>query len=425
MPYQYQYPDTVSELARALIGIHQARLSRERQARLDAIAEEERQRANQRQELSDRMASEGNLIRLAPLLAQAGASGTALSELTQPTGDKLDIPDLTYEGIRSSQEAGYERQHPTEILTQEVLDAMPDFYKKRWKGRVGQRVRSEDVGSIGMEILKSAGRKAEAEARAGGRAPTSRRRAGRVEQYDSTSGTWVDQGPEDVPKPPEPAKKIWVTDTATRQRVQLTQDQLDAAPPGKYSDIRPATPGGGFGAAGMQRQQEAKQAAVSALGSEQDSKGDTLWAIVNRMTVPGPEAIAGPLAGFVAGPSAWLARKMRAPGSSDLRIYKSQIEGFAPLFARAVGHTGNLTERDATRTEALFPVLEGPGADSKSEANRKLRLIKAYMTGEKPVPAGLFDVQPGIWPPPTPAAPGADEGDIESQLLEEYGYPDA
>jgi hypothetical protein len=59
----------------------------------------------------------------------------------------------------------------------------------------------------------------------------------------------------------------------------------------------------------------------------------------------------------------------------DLSEYSALVQGFTPMVARAVGHTGVLTEQDVQSVRALFP---NPG-DSKSIRDRKMKRIRSIM----------------------------------------------
>lgn len=63
-------------------------------------------------------------------------------------------------------------------------------------------------------------------------------------------------------------------------------------------------------------------------------------------------------------------------------LYRTGIRGFVPLFARAVGHTGVLTEIDVQRTEELFPRV----GDSDAVTAEKMARIQRIMTGQEPAP---------------------------------------
>lgn len=82
-------------------------------------------------------------------------------------------------------------------------------------------------------------------------------------------------------------------------------------------------------------------------------------------------------------------------------LYNTGVRGFVPLFARAVGHVGVLTELDVKRTEDLFPRF---GADAEDVVREKLARLNRIMTGQEPLPfqfehpkydAGGITQQPG------------------------------
>lgn len=61
--------------------------------------------------------------------------------------------------------------------------------------------------------------------------------------------------------------------------------------------------------------------------------------------------------------------------NDDVAEYEALISGFTPLVARALGHTGVLTQQDVDSVKALFPK---PG-DSKSLRDRKIMRIKSII----------------------------------------------
>lgn len=63
--------------------------------------------------------------------------------------------------------------------------------------------------------------------------------------------------------------------------------------------------------------------------------------------------------------------------NDDVAEYESIISGFTPLVARAVGHSGVLTEQDVQSVRKMFPA---PG-DSKSLRDRKVARLKSIMGG--------------------------------------------
>lgn len=67
---------------------------------------------------------------------------------------------------------------------------------------------------------------------------------------------------------------------------------------------------------------------------------------------------------------------------SGADLYKTGVRGFVPLFARAVGHVGVLTELDVQRTEELFPRI----GDAEAVTREKLARVNRIMTGAEPLP---------------------------------------
>lgn len=106
----------------------------------------------------------------------------------------------------------------------------------------------------------------------------------------------------------------------------------------------------------------------------------------------------GPVARGVGGARRGAAAAGLAP---DVKTYLEGVEGFAPLLARAAGHRGRLTDRDLTRTEALFPM---PG-DTTAEVGKKRALIEAIMSGAAPMPFAFEEPSDGsTWPSDVNAA---------------------
>lgn len=62
--------------------------------------------------------------------------------------------------------------------------------------------------------------------------------------------------------------------------------------------------------------------------------------------------------------------------NDDVSEYEAVLSGFIPLVARAVGHTGVLTEQDVQSVRKMFP---DPG-DSKSVRDRKIARIRSLMS---------------------------------------------
>lgn len=67
--------------------------------------------------------------------------------------------------------------------------------------------------------------------------------------------------------------------------------------------------------------------------------------------------------------------KAQANLSDDVSEYQAVVAGFTPLLARAVGHTGVLTEQDVQSVRAMLP----QPTDSKSVRDRKIARIKKIM----------------------------------------------
>ena len=75
----------------------------------------------------------------------------------------------------------------------------------------------------------------------------------------------------------------------------------------------------------------------------------------------------------MSGGAAKLAAK--ANYDDDVAEYEALVSGFTPLVARALGHTGVLTQQDVDSVKALFPK---PG-DGKSLRDRKVARIKSII----------------------------------------------
>lgn len=69
--------------------------------------------------------------------------------------------------------------------------------------------------------------------------------------------------------------------------------------------------------------------------------------------------------------------KAKANLNDDVAEYESLVSGFTPLVARALGHTGVLTQQDVDSVRAMFPK---PG-DSKSLRNRKIKRLESLIGG--------------------------------------------
>lgn len=90
-------------------------------------------------------------------------------------------------------------------------------------------------------------------------------------------------------------------------------------------------------------------------------------------------------------------------------LYRSGIRGFVPLFARAVGHVGILTEQDVARTEELFPRV----GDAENVTLEKIQRVNRIMTGQEPLPFQWSQPEydeAGITQPTDPTQPAAGGG---------------
>ncbi len=68
--------------------------------------------------------------------------------------------------------------------------------------------------------------------------------------------------------------------------------------------------------------------------------------------------------------------KAKANLNDDVAEYQSLVAGFTPMIARAVGHTGVLTQQDVDSVRELFPK---PG-DSKTLRDRKVARLTSIMS---------------------------------------------
>ena len=86
--------------------------------------------------------------------------------------------------------------------------------------------------------------------------------------------------------------------------------------------------------------------------------------------------------------------KAAANLNDDVSEYESLIAAFTPLVARALGHTGVLTQPDVDSTREYFPKV----TDSKSLRDRKVKRLMAFLGEEAPAGGDGGD--------------GAGEGDV-------------
>lgn len=87
--------------------------------------------------------------------------------------------------------------------------------------------------------------------------------------------------------------------------------------------------------------------------------------------------------------AAGMAEKQKAKINlnDDVAEYEALVSGFTPMIARALGHTGVLTQQDVDSVKALFPRPE----DSKSLRDRKINRMKSII--------GQLEGVEGITPP--------------------------
>jgi len=72
-------------------------------------------------------------------------------------------------------------------------------------------------------------------------------------------------------------------------------------------------------------------------------------------------------------------QKARINLNDDVSEYNAVIEGFTPMLARAVGHTGVLTEQDVQSVKSAFPKV----GDSKAVRDRKMSRFKSILFSGK------------------------------------------
>ncbi len=86
--------------------------------------------------------------------------------------------------------------------------------------------------------------------------------------------------------------------------------------------------------------------------------------------------------------------KAKANLSDDVAEYEALVASFTPIWARALGHTGVLTEQDVQSAKQALPK---PG-DSKSMRDRKLARINKIMSAMAPAPQAGSVPSPGSTP---------------------------
>jgi len=152
---------------------------------------------------------------------------------------------------------------------------------------------------------------------------------------------------------------------------------------------------------------EARKKVEQRYTSAKESKEDTKKAEQFKSAVPVINAVSelseriNTLQGVVAKAAGTAERaKAELNLNDDVSEYQALVMGFTPLVARALGHTGVLTEQDVQSVRALFPRPE----DSKSLRDRKVGRLKNIMLQ-------MPGIEPGAFGGGTPeAAPKADVG---------------
>lgn len=110
--------------------------------------------------------------------------------------------------------------------------------------------------------------------------------------------------------------------------------------------------------------------------------------------------------------------------NDDVAEYQALIMGFTPLVARALGHTGVLTQQDVDSVRALFPTA----GDSKTLRDRKIARIQTILTALETdaAPAGTSTETPATAQPSTPRDEGASDANRRlraRQYLLQQGKP--
>lgn len=127
---------------------------------------------------------------------------------------------------------------------------------------------------------------------------------------------------------------------------------------------------------------------------------DELSKKINTMSVPEGDVGAG-LKATIKG----LGRQASAAINVDQDVaeYAALVDGFIPLMARAVGHTGTLTQKDTDSAKALFPRPR----ESKEIRDRKMARVYRIMGGQESwvFPSQTEVAIPEGGSPTTPAKP--------------------
>jgi hypothetical protein len=107
-------------------------------------------------------------------------------------------------------------------------------------------------------------------------------------------------------------------------------------------------------------------------------------------------------------------QKAKANLNDDVAEYESLVSGFTPMIARALGHTGVLTQQDVDSVKNLFPT---PG-DSKSLRDRKVTRMMGII-------GDLQSTEGVVQPAPAPGAPAPQLGiSVTTPDGQTFTFPD-
>lgn len=152
------------------------------------------------------------------------------------------------------------------------------------------------------------------------------------------------------------------------------------------------------------------RAAASGAGGTADTKTNNAMVIFGNIKELANKVVGG--SGVAAKAAGMATRAGAAMNLSDPSVneYESMISGFTPLVARALGHTGVLTELDVQSVRALFPQV----GDSTAVRDAKLARVEKIM-GE------MNGGGSPIAPMPSHGESGSGTPDRDA-LRSKYGY---
>lgn len=184
-------------------------------------------------------------------------------------------------------------------------------------------------------------------------------------------------------------QRVWATrnENGKQTREFVTKDQLTSAPPGLYSDVKPAT-------SSIRKADPAKlEMALNALGDEKTA--GSLWDLATRINVG--KGMMAALRGVGRRRLTEISPEMASQSNDEqlklINLYQSGIKGFASSIAKAFGEAGVLTNQDIERAVGLFP---RPG-ESPDATRQKLVRVKEVMMAGRSNPDGfraIFDRDP-------------------------------